>query len=511
MRRFWIQLLWPAWLVLLGAAAGVSAQAQLRDGGVDPRNLGKGEWIYSLNSATNQLGGYVLNVTNEPSLMSFLRGQGIRHIILKAGFGDQLFRGGRTGPQFTSNIVQLAHAYGLHIFGYNRSQGLHIAGEIAVADYVLSQGADGFVWDAEAEWESKQPWMGGNGPAKAWLMCGTVRAHWPTKFLAHAPFPIITRHETFPYKEFGYWCDAVMPQIYHFSTHNFRASTSVAIHWTDLNWAAWHNSLVGQSSVLGGNTVYWTNAIKPLAPIHDVYGFAFPHPTPSRDVTEFIDYLAADPFAVTPGGYQGASFFRADLHDAAQWINIGAGTCGYRTGVVNNIVIDDVNAMPAGTWTLQRVCSNNLFLPAYTGNGTDTNAFGTSYCTVGAGKGERYLQFTPRILAAGEYAVYQWYPYHAQASSAVRIVINGGAGATNLLVNQQTNSGHWNWLGRFPFVAGTNGYVRVTDAAAEPDKLVLADAVKWVFLTPLPKPSTSTAPTQPAPENARAARPEGVN
>jgi hypothetical protein len=47
----------------------LSALGQIRDGGIDPSNLGKGEWLYYMSSATNQLGGYVPSVTDENSLM----------------------------------------------------------------------------------------------------------------------------------------------------------------------------------------------------------------------------------------------------------------------------------------------------------------------------------------------------------------------------------------------------------------------------------------------------------
>ena len=62
-------------------------------------------------------------------------------------------------PVFTSNLVNLAHANGLKIFGSNRSWGNDIPGEIGMADYVFTNGADGFIYDAESEWEtsSKQP------------------------------------------------------------------------------------------------------------------------------------------------------------------------------------------------------------------------------------------------------------------------------------------------------------------------------------------------------------------
>jgi len=315
-----------------------SASAQIRDGGIDPANLGKGEWLYYMSSATNQLGGYVSSVTNENSLMLYLKSQGTRYVIVKAATSDQLFNGSYSSPQFTSNLVNAAHANGLWIFGYNRSYGANIPAEIAITDYVFAQGADGFVWDAEAEWESTQTWIGTNGPALAWQLCSAVRSNWPTKFLAHAPFAIISYHSSFPYKEFGYWSDAVMPQIYHFSATK---APSAAINWTDVNWTYYQNlwsNLPPEN--INGLAVYWTNAIKPLVPTQDVYGPPYSAPTPDKDVQEFIDYLAADPNTPAPGGYRGANFFRADLHDAQQWAYISGGTLGAVAGVVNNIVLD---------------------------------------------------------------------------------------------------------------------------------------------------------------------------
>src|SRR5262249_31802126 len=154
----------------------------------DPANLGKGDWIYYTSMATNKLGGNVLSVTNETSLMQFYQSQGINYIIVKAGTSNFLFNGSYSFPQFTTNLCNIAHANGILIFGYNRSSGGDIPGEIAISDYVFNCGADGFVWDAESEWESSQPWIGANGPALAWQLCSAVRSNWPTKFLAHAPF-----------------------------------------------------------------------------------------------------------------------------------------------------------------------------------------------------------------------------------------------------------------------------------------------------------------------------------
>src|SRR5262245_9571711 len=126
---------------------GWSARAQIRDGGIDPSNLGKGDWIYVLSSAIVQFGGNVPAVTNLSSMMIYLKNEGMKYVIIKAGTGDTLYPSA-VAPQFTWDVVAAGHAAGLWVFGYNRSYATNTAGEVAIADYVFNQGADGFVWDA---------------------------------------------------------------------------------------------------------------------------------------------------------------------------------------------------------------------------------------------------------------------------------------------------------------------------------------------------------------------------
>lgn len=456
----------------------------IRDGGIDPANLGKGDWIYFMSAATNKLGGNVSSVTNEASLMQYYKSQGIRYIIIKAATSASLFKGSYATPQFTSNLVNIAHTNGILIFGYNRSYGSNLTAEISISDYVFNCGADGFVWDAEIEWETGagQPWIT-NGPAQAWQMCSTVRSNWPNKFLAHAPFPIIYLHSSFPYKEFGFWCDAVMPQIYHFSSTGIKGSPSAAINWSDVNWRTWQNSLaslpVGNSN---GVIVHWTNAIKPIIPLQDVYGPLYSSPHPDEDVLEFADYSAADPNAQTVGGYQGVNFWRADLHGAVQWNHIKTATAGNFPGTVNNLVIDDPNATVVGGWTSVRVFGATTTSPTYYGaTGSDTNSFGTNYFSKLQGTGAAYVQFTPNIKVAGDYDVLQWHPHVTNASSVTPFVINHVFGTTTNFANQQTNAGTWSLLGRYTFAVGTNGSIRVTDGFSDPGKVAIADGIKLVF------------------------------
>ena len=485
--------------------------AQIRDGGIDPWNLGKGDWLYSVTDATNKLGNHVSSVTNENSLMLYYKSQGIRYMIVKAGTGATLFNGCYGFPQFTSYLVSTAHANGILIFGYNRSYATNTAGEVAIADFVFNQGADGFVWDAEAEWESGT--IGTKGPSLAWSQCSTVRSNWPTKFLAHAPFPILCLHASFPYKEFGYWCDAIMPQIYHFSAT--KGSQSAGINWTDVNWHTWQNSLSSLAPTnINGLTIYWTNSIKPLAPINDVYGGGGSSPCEGttsayldRDVLEFIDYLSADPWPQTVGGYKGVNFCRADLHGPVQWSYIKAGSSGTFTGIVNNLVIDNPKAAVAGAWTSVFTWSNTTTKATFIGNGsgTDTNSFGTNYLTRPQGDGSAFAQFTPTIIVSGDYDVYQWHALLANASASVPHLITYNGGSATVFANQQTNAGSSSLLGRFNFVAGTSGNIRVTDAIAEPASVAVADGIKLVFVPP------TSVPPAPSGLHATAASSSQIN
>jgi hypothetical protein len=487
----------PARFKLLAAITvmtglGFFCHAQLRDGGIDPKNLGKGVWIYSMMDATNKLGGHVASVTNVNSLMQFYKSVGIRYFIVKAATSDKLFGDCYAGPQFTSNIVNTAHSNGIAVFGYNRSYGSNIVGEISVADYVFNQGADGFVFDAEAEWETGHAWIT-NGPAQAWQLCATVRSNWPNKFLAHAPFPIIYLHATFPYKEFGFWCDAVMPQIYHFSSAGLKSSPSADINWSDVNWAAWQNSLYSLATTnISGVAVNWTNSIKPILPLQDVYGevvsggiiceSAAGVVYPDKDVQEFVDYAAADPHAQTAGGYRGANFWRADTIGTNQWANITAGTSGNYSNLVNNIVLDDSAAVFTGAWNAVRVFGATTTSPTYYGaTGTDTNCFGTNYFYKTQGGGAAFAQFNPPVLIPGNYNVFQWHPFLTNASAGTPFVIGTPAGTNTIFVNQQTNAGNWSFVAQFYFAAGTSNFIRVLDNFSDATNIAVVDGVKLVY------------------------------
>ncbi len=289
-------------MLLLLWAACPGARAVVFDGAVDPANLGKGDWIYVLANETNQLEGTVSAVTNIQSLMYYEASLGMQWVTVKASSGAVKFPSD-TNPQFTLDLVLAAHRAGLQIFGYNRSYALDPAGEINIASWVYNLGADGLIMDAEAEWESSR--LGTAGPALATNILKGIKDLFPTKFLAHAPFMVITYHSSFPYKVFGQYCDAVMPQDYWvaFGITPGDCITNWSGHDMETQWKNWQNGLTSPYNAL---------SIKPIVPIGQADGSG----EPGSDLTTFVNTLKGLANPATAGGYKGVSWWRAGLYSA---------------------------------------------------------------------------------------------------------------------------------------------------------------------------------------------------
>jgi hypothetical protein len=533
---------WPAAALLALCCAVPRVGAQIRDGNIDPWNLGKGDWIYILSDASSQHGGLA-------GLMSYEKSKGVSYVIIKAGEGGSLYAP-YGSVQFNSAAVTAAHNAGLKIFGYTRSYGTDIAGEKGVADYVFNLGADGFVIDAEIEWESVP-----NNGTVAMNLCSSIRASWPNKFLAHAPMPIISVHRSFPYKEFGYYCDAVMPQCYWVE---LGVTPTYMVTWMDDEWRNWQNSLTGT----------WRDSIKPLAPIAQGWN------TTGAQITQFVNALKSDANPVTVGGYRGVSYWRAALHTTDIWNAIGANSIGgaysaaptlsaigagnisdssatiswttdqnsdslveYGTttaygqsvaggfcGVNHRLTLSGLSAATTyhyrvksrNAFNQQRVSGDFTFPTNPSGtvndiiidNGEPTVAVSGSWLTATSSSDKYrtnyyyktylsakggYVNFVPTIVKAGNYQVYEWHPAGSNRATNAPHVIHYHGGTQTVYVNQALNGGKFNLLGTWNFAAGTAGYIQITDGFTG-ELNVMADAIKLVYAPPVVAPTITTQP-----------------
>lgn len=294
-----MKTLFRTFLIVAGFISGMAAHGTPLPNGVDPANLGKGDWIWDIPSCKTALG-----VSTPAAVLDYEKAKGMQWVTVKCGDGGSIW------SQFDSSLVSHAHAIGLKIFGWGFAYGSDVTGEINVAKNCLALGADGFIIDAESAYEK----LAGNGAA-ATNYCAGIRAAYPNTFLAHAPFPYITLHSGFPYLAFGIYCDAVMPQDYW---SDLGVSPTKMVSDTDTQWKNWQNALTGSNR----------NAIKPIVPIGQGYNYSSTKITPGSEITTFVDTLKADASPATSGGYKGVSFWSCQHHTSDQWSAIGAETIG---------------------------------------------------------------------------------------------------------------------------------------------------------------------------------------
>ena len=106
---------------------------------------------------------------------------------------------------------------GIHVLGWQFVWRVHDGGpektggtpeeEAEVAIKILNlSGISGFIVNAEDPYYDKRD--------EAIVYMERIRAEHPDSFIAYCSFAWVKAHEDFPYKEFGYYCNAFMPQCY---------------------------------------------------------------------------------------------------------------------------------------------------------------------------------------------------------------------------------------------------------------------------------------------------------
>ena len=102
------------------------------------------------------------------------------------------------------------------------------------------------------------------------------------------------------------------------------------------------------------------------------------------------------------------------------------------------------------------------------------------------GKATKSVRFTPDLPRAGTWQVFaRWSSYHNRATNAPYDVNAADAtsakSSATLVFNQRQNGGEWVSLGQYFFNAGTGGNVTLRTNSS--NGYVIADAVKWVFVS----------------------------
>jgi len=236
--------------------------------------LGKGIWIWHLTQSEK---GNVSKIINRAKSV------GLKWIAIKGGDGTTLWE---DQDELTIEIIHQIQNAGLKILGWQYIYGEQPLLEANVTIEILNRGVDGFIINAEIEYEGKRD--------EAIDYLTEVREHYPSAFLAYSTFPIIDYHIEFPYIEFGHYCNASMPQDYW---KLIGITPERMLEWREEQWNKWHVIWAQQ----GNNS-----SIKPIIPTGQGWNV---------EPDEILRYCNL----ILDGDYLGMSLWRYDLMSDEMW------------------------------------------------------------------------------------------------------------------------------------------------------------------------------------------------
>jgi hypothetical protein len=170
---------------------------------------GKGMWIWQVRNCE---GGDV------GSIVAKAQRAGLTHLLVKLADGVRSYNGDISG------LVQAGQAAGLQVWGWQYTYGSSPEAEAQHGAQRARQfGVDGFVIDAEAEYEGQA--------ARATAYVRALRAELDSLPVALSSFYLPNYHADFPWREFLAGCDWNMPQVYWYRRDPVQAlEASLAQH-----------------------------------------------------------------------------------------------------------------------------------------------------------------------------------------------------------------------------------------------------------------------------------------
>lgn len=163
--------------------------------------------------------------------------------------GDQ----GRPWQQFSPALVEVCHRAGIRIYGWSYDVPNRIEAQAEVVRQIRDMGADGYLIDAEAEWD-RDP----HADEHARQYMDLLRPLSSDSFLLlDAPWDVIAYHRSFPFTAFATGLSARCPQNYHIA-HGMSAHRSWARFVA--NWSKYHAQHPAQKLPLIPSLSTWQGA-----------------------------------------------------------------------------------------------------------------------------------------------------------------------------------------------------------------------------------------------------------
>ena len=142
---------------------------------------------------------------------------------------------------------------------------------------------------------------------------------------------------------------------------------------------------------------------------------------------------------------------------------------GFAVATAGEIIVDNPEAVFSGSWSVGTTATDK-YLSDYRFAGTVS------------GSPIAFATFQPKIATPGKYSVYVWYPQGSNRATNASFSVITPSQSTNVIINQTTGGGMWQLIAlNKDFRAGTNGNVRLANGPSEASRVVIADAVRWVY------------------------------
>ena len=160
---------------------------------------------------------------------------------------------------------------------------------------------------------------------------------------------------------------------------------------------------------------------------------------------------------------------------------VGTATGSFSTDI--SIIVPNAQALYSGVWVNDTSATDRYSTPY-------------KYASVTPPAMAAQATFRPTLATPGQYDVYLWYSEGANRSAFAPVTIGYSGGAAAVLVNETVPGGNWHLVAAsVPLDPGTNGYVRLANNSnGEVNKIVIADAVRWVYSPAQDAPSGGSLP-----------------
>jgi N-acetyl-anhydromuramyl-L-alanine amidase AmpD len=204
-------------------------------------------------------------------------------------------------------------------------------------------------------------------------------------------------------------------------------------------------------------------------------------PTPSLGMLTPVDARALTNHGALLNGLSAGNTYYYRVVSTLGTNVVKSGTNSFYTDP--SLIVQAPQVEFSGVWTID-TASQDKFSPYY------------QYTASSPVEDSATAIFRPAIVAPGRYDVYVWYPEGTNRSSAVPVEISGATADVLSHIDQTRNGGSWQLLASaMDFAAGTGGFVQISNGTGENNKLVMADAARWVYLPGQDKPVDGTVPS----------------